>query len=710
MWSISLLNDPVHTTGGNKDHQSRILHSCITHSTVSLERLLKSGDIGHWEAFQDGGRVARVALADFVARKFNGSNSNNASLLTSSNSQADGLSFELEPLDKHTTSASRSRRRSRSHASAITPFMMERTDVFIHQDKLHVYLRILACADPNEMSDSGLSNAEKAAELKDGKFNQEMEAAVGNVLISTFDAADVNTIAVAMDHISTAVLQERLRLHLTQVDAIAFVADKSILPRKNGANNAPMASPPAVPFQAPPDSPMNRTLTVEVGKLRRYLTGLPDPLVNGQHSETTATLTGLLIPRGVTLIVGGGYHGKSTILRCIAAGIYNKVPGDGREFCATVDDAVTVRAEDGRYVNNCNVSGFISNLPTLPGVTKALDTTQFSSGEASGSTSQAANVVEAMEMGCSAFLVDEDVSAANFMARDGRMRSLVMDESITPLLYRVNGLYQGRGISSIVVVGGVGDWLDVPDAVVLMEKYVCLDATAKARSISRQFSHGHVQYAGRGVVHRLPWDRGGTPIPRRPADSFAERFGLEKTAVSLLDGGTGLLLHPVEHANDDETDEEEEETFIDLSRCEQLMGKKPQLYGCGVCVLWLLEASRKHPELGMPDLLKKLDVAIDEEGLLSVVLGASTTNGLDESGTTWRLLVETMGCAYRPRRYEVGQALTRLRGIRFEQMPVEDDGAAAADAAAAAEVKRKKRELADLWAARREKTPVDRFA
>jgi hypothetical protein len=708
MWSVSLLEDPVHPTGyGGKEHKNRILHSCITHSTVSLEDLLKSGDAGHWDAFQEGGRVAHVALADFVARKFSGSNSNSSNTSMMTNSQA-GLSFELEPLDKHTTPLSRSRRRSRAHASAITPYIIERTDVFINQDSLHVYLRILARADQDEMSDSGLGDAEKTAGLKDGKFNQAMETAVNKVLISAFDAADATTLAVAMDHIATAVLQERLRQSLTEANAVAFVADKSILPRKNGASAAPMASPPAVAFLAPPDSPMNRTMTIELGKLRRYMTGLPAPLVNG-HAETTATLSGLLIPRGITLIVGGGYHGKSTILRCIAAGIYNKVPGDGREFCATVEDAVSVRAEDGRYVNNCNVSGFISNLPTPPGITKALDTTHFSSGEASGSTSQAANVVEAMEMGCSAFLVDEDVSAANFMARDGRMRSLVMDESITPLLYRVNGLYKTRGISSIVVVGGVGDWLDVPDQVVLMDKYTCKDATAKARSVSRQFSHGHVQYAGQGTVHRLPWDNGGTPIPRRPTDSFAERFGLEKTVVSLLEGGTGLFLHPaVEQPDDDETEEEEEEeTFIDLSRCEQLMGKKPQLYGCGVCVVWLLEAARKHPELGIPDLLKKLDATLDEEGLLSVILGASATN---DTATTWRLLIETMGCAYRPRRYEVGQALTRLRGIRFEETHVEDDGSAAVAAAAAAEVERKKRELLELWEARRDKKPTNRFA
>jgi Predicted ATPase of the ABC class len=167
----------------------------------------------------------------------------------------------------------------------------------------------------------------------------------------------------------------------------------------------------------------------------------PAPLANS-NSGTLVTLHGLLVKRGITLIVGGGYHGESTLLRCIAAGVYNKIPGDWREFCVTVPDALSIRAEDGRYVNNCNVSAFISNLPTFP--LDSIETTEstpalsigtlapppsrtqhFSTGEASGSTSQAANMAEAIELGVTAMLVDEDVSAANFMARDGRMRALV---------------------------------------------------------------------------------------------------------------------------------------------------------------------------------------------------------------------------------------------------------------------------------------------
>jgi len=446
-----------------------------------------------------------------------------------------------------------------------------------------------------------------------------------------------------------------------------------------------------------------------------------------ETSTTIVTLEGLLVRRGVSLIVGGGYHGKSTLLRCLAAGVYNKIPGDGREFCVTVDDAVTVRAEDGRYVNRCNVSAFISNLPT-----PSLDTTQFSTGEASGSTSQAANVAEAIEMGASALLVDEDSSAANFMARDGRMRSLVMDESITPLLYRVNGLFASKGISSIVVVGGVGDWLDVPHAVILMDRYQCKDATAKARSVSKQFSHGHVQYAGRGVVHRLDWPKSGTPIPRRPVveekqDGDYYNYALNKTAVTLLEGTTTIALQQIADGNVESMSldsssssegsdknggyDDDDEQYMDMSRCEQLMGKKPQLYGCGLGVAYLLQAARQHPELGLPDLLRKMDDDLDSNGLLGLIQRENNDNLASPSNqsslsSSWKVLVESLGCAYRPRRFEVGQALTRLRGIIMEPIPVEDDGS---EAAAKAEAERKKQELLAIWNARR-KNPLEQLS
>jgi hypothetical protein len=334
-------------------------------------------------------------------------------------------------------------------------------------------------------------------------------------------------------------------------------------------------------------------------------------------------------------------------------------------------------------------------------VEKALDTQHFSSRDSSGSTSQAANVSEAIEMGASALLIDEDISAANFMARDGRMRALVMDESITPLLYRVNGLYNSLGLSSVVVVGGVGDWLDVPHQVLLLDKYVASDATKKAKSISYQFSYGHVQYGGKGVVHRLEWDKRGTPIPRRPADSFSSRFSSE-TIVSLLDGGHALSLDDDTKSNDESSDADmtiggdDDDGCIEASRLEQLMGRK-QLYGCGICVLWLLQVSQEKKGRGMPDLLNDLDEALDKGGMHQILndIGKGTF-----PFTMWEHLVELVGFVERPRKFEVGQVLTRLHGIQMEEIPIEDDGSEAAEHA---EEERKRRALAELWATRRKK-------
>lgn len=685
---------------GHVDHNGVLLQSVIVQVQFPLtEYVAKCAggtvDNDFWKAFQESGHVGRIAASDYIARKLVSS----PELVQSH----DGYTFVLETLDKMRLSVTNSRLRRRKKSasnSLLTPFMLERTDVWCDSDNMvQAFLRIETYPDKDAMTDE---STKKEPKLEDAEFSNTLKDVTLKILkqfLFDNEPKAVNSVNHSlMTHVATAIFQDRLRhvLH-EKYEAVAFVSDGSILPRKSGASNAPMASPPAVPFQAPVDSPMGKTVEVEMGPMYKHLSL---PAMSTQNANTTsgtvATVSGLIVPRGVSLIVGGGYHGKSTLLRTIAAGVYNKIPGDGREFCVTVESALSVRAEDGRYVHNCNVSAFISNLPTPPGVSKPLDTTHFSSGEASGSTSQAANVSEAMEMGATAFLVDEDVSAANFMARDGRMRSLVMDESITPLLYRVNGLYSTHGISSVVVVGGVGDWLDVPHSVILMDKYVCKDATKKAMSVSKQFSHGHVQYAGRGVVHRLPWEKSGTPIPRRPAGvSGASVLGRNSTVISLLDGSDSISFHPVEHASDEmnleDGDEETDTHVVDMSRTEQLMGKKPQLYGCGVGCLWVLEEARNHPELGIRDLLDKFDSHVKEKGFASI-LSSSNDEG------PWKMLLEALGCAYLPRKFEVGLALTRLRGIQLEELPLEDDGS---EAAARAEEERKKRELMEIWNSRR---------
>eukprot|EP00980_Cylindrotheca_fusiformis_P009876 scaffold2186_cov113-Cylindrotheca_fusiformis.AAC.4 len=645
--------------------------SYVAHCTIALKRFFQ--DEAAFASFCQGERTARTSLADFVARHF-------IEQREKATLEIDGQKISLEPLDR---AFLRTKRRRKNLSAPYHPYVLERSDFWCSESELNISVRMVV----ENMAANGDVN------LIEEKKTEEsvLESTCGMILKKIINVGEPEFSEKIMKHVACTVLQHKIRLHLASSKNVAFIADGSILPRKSGTSDAPMASPPAIPFKAPAESPMSQSISIEMDSLVKFL---PQSLVDEGFSSVT--MSGLVVPPGITLICGGGYHGKSTMLRTIALGIYNKIYGDGREFCVSVSDAVSVRAEDGRYVNNCNISAFISNLPTPPGVTKTVDTEHFSSRDSSGSTSQAANVSEAIEMGASALLIDEDVSAANFMARDGRMRALVMDESITPLLYRVNGLYKTHGISSVVVVGGVGDWLDVPHNVILLDKYVASDATKKARSISYQFSYGHVQYGGKGVVHRLEWEKKGTPTPRRPKDFFT-RSSTSDIVVSLLDGGHAISLHEENTEGDDMAiDGDDEEGCIEASRMEQVMGRR-QLYGCGLCVCWILQAAKEKKELGLPDLLAELDSVLDSGGMTRVLSDISNGEIFSKS---WKHVVEAVGFVERPRRFEIGQALTRLHGIQMEQIPLEDDES---DAAAQMEEARKKKALAEIWASRRKK-------
>ena len=689
MWSISFLPDPL---ASHRPRDSTVVASSIVHATISLPSLFANPS--HYSAFQDGGRKARVALADSFARRLlerqedatSSASSEDATITTS-------CVVSLEPLDKALHNPRR-QRKSQRNLTVYPPYILDRTDIWCTETEVH----IMARANLYDSSSSS-SSASTKADDGDKRISTDLEAilqpVIQSILSKLFDPNDSPFFQRILETVAVVALQNELRGQLkSQLNAVAFIADGSILPRKSGASEAPMASPPAIPFLAPPDSPMSQDISVYMGKLNNYL---PASTIYKKKGNSVL-FRGLVVPTGVTLICGGGYHGKSTMLQTIASGVYDKIPGDGRECCVAVSDALSVRAEDGRYVNNCNISAFISNLPTPPGVERPVDTTHFSTRDSSGSTSQAANVSEAIEMGASALLVDEDISAANFMARDGRMRSLVMDESITPLLYRVNGLYKAHGISSVVVVGGVGDWLDVPDQVILLDKYVASDATAKARSISKQFSHGHVQYAGRGVVHRLEWEKKGTPIPRRPTDEFAKRFDRD-VVISVLDGGHAISLHKEEDEDDMMIEDDEDDGCIDAGRLEQLLGRK-QLYGCGLCVAWLLQQSPKDSSLGMPDLLQKLDQFLDNEGMVRLYNELCGSPELSPQGLAWCHLIDSVGFATRPRAFEVAQALTRMRGVQLEELPFEED---LEEIERLREAERKKKELAVLWEQRRKR-------
>jgi predicted ABC-class ATPase len=257
-------------------------------------------------------------------------------------------------------------------------------------------------------------------------------------------------------HVEVVEDADHLRKRLPALGLVAFVADGATLPRESGASDRPLREG-AVPFESPEEF----RVTVE----------LPN----------RGEVSGMGIPEGVTLVAGGGFHGKSTLLSALSLGVYDHVPGDGRELVVARADAVKIRAEDGRSVAGVDISGMIGELPG------GRPTTSFSTTNASGSTSQAANIAEAVEIGTSLLLVDEDTSATNFMIRDERMRELVRKEPISPFIDLVRPLHDSLGVSTVVVVGGVGDYLDVADHVILMEDYKPRDATNRAREVRERF-------------------------------------------------------------------------------------------------------------------------------------------------------------------------------------------------------------------------------
>lgn len=250
--------------------------------------------------------------------------------------------------------------------------------------------------------------------------------------------------------------QEHMRNKLDELGLVAFVGNGSVLPRIAGNSDLPMKE--AIEFKAP----KSQQVTIE--------------------TPNQGPVTGLGIKKGITLVVGGGFHGKSTLLTAIERSIYNHIPGDGRETIVSNQAAMKIRAEDGRCVHNLNLSNYINHLPMDK------DTADFSTQDASGSTSQAAWLQESIEAGARALLIDEDTSATNFMIRDERMQALVSkgDEPITPLVDRIGQLRDELDVSTIIVMGGSGDYLDVADTVIQMHDYQAVDVTEKAKQVIQQ--------------------------------------------------------------------------------------------------------------------------------------------------------------------------------------------------------------------------------
>lgn len=251
--------------------------------------------------------------------------------------------------------------------------------------------------------------------------------------------------------------QRVIREELKKRGLIAFVANGSILPRQSGNSDLPMKD--AVPFQ----SPKSMEITIQL-----------------RHR---GSITGMGIRKGITLIAGGGYHGKSTLLEALEKGVYDHIAGDGREFVITDDTAWKLRAEDGRKIKDVDISLFINHLPN------GRNTRRFSTLDASGSTSQAANIIEAIEAKSQVLLIDEDTSATNFMVRDELMQRVIQKdkEPITPFLERARDLYEKAGISTILVVGSCGSYFYIADQIIQMDNYCPVDITEKTRKLLKEY-------------------------------------------------------------------------------------------------------------------------------------------------------------------------------------------------------------------------------
>lgn len=268
-------------------------------------------------------------------------------------------------------------------------------------------------------------------------------------------------------HVKVVEDADSLRKELSNQGLVAFIANGSILPRKSGVDESPLEEG-AIPFL----SPASLEVTMNCPNLGK--------------------VTGMGIKAGVTLIVGGGYHGKSTILKAIAAGVYNHIPGDGRELVVTEPTAMKIRAEDGRSVAGVDISPFIEKLPDNR------STEKFTTSNASGSTSQAANIIEAIEAGSKLLLIDEDTSATNLMIRDNRMQALIGKDSepITPFIDKVRQLLSNYQVSTILVMGGSGDYLDVADTVIALTNFHTKDVTAKTQEIITNYPTRRINEGG----------------------------------------------------------------------------------------------------------------------------------------------------------------------------------------------------------------------
>ena len=422
-----------------------------------------------------------------------------------------------------------------------------------------------------------------ARELEKILFDFVPECVKHALLYKNMDAKRLRSIIVLAED------QHYIREMLPKMGLCAFVADGSILPRESGISPRPMKG--GVKFRSP------KELEVAMELPHR------------------GKITGMGIRKGITLIVGGGYHGKSTLLKALELGVYDHIAGDGREYVITDHTAMKIRAEDGRSIRKTDISMFINNLPN------GRDTVGFCTEDASGSTSQAANVVESIEAGASLLLIDEDTSATNFMIRDELMQRVIHRdmEPITPFIERIRELYEDYGISTVIVAGSSGAYFHIADTIIQMDRYVPKDITeyAKKEAESYPVITGPEVPAEKPDFRRCP----------QPSPAFKGNDRIKMKTLSR----EGVMIN--------------KET-IDLRYVEQIADSE-QVTALGYCMRY----AQKHILNGRKDLRQ-----VVEE--LEQVMEKGTLSALCESSSS-------VSCMAMPRKQEIFACFNRYRGLRL---------------------------------------------
>ncbi|TCP47212.1 putative ABC-class ATPase [Tamaricihabitans halophyticus] len=412
----------------------------------------------------------------------------------------------------------------------------------------------------------------------------ELPSAIEAIRYAALDAARLDT------HVDAVQDSAALRGMLADAGLVAFVADGAMLARRSGTDDRPLTeSAGAIAFQSP--------------ESMRAEFELPN----------RGRVVGMGIGAGITLIVGGGFHGKSTLLRALERGVYDHIAGDGRELVVSRPSTVKIRAEDGRSVQRVDVSPFVGELPT------GADTRDFSTSNASGSTSQAATTMEALEAGAEVLLIDEDTAATNLMIRDARMQALVAKdkEPLTPFVDLVRPLYREHGVSTVLVMGGSGDYLEVADRVLMMASYMPEDATDRARALVAGGADRRIEANDFPSVRHRVCD---------PASVVTEHNGRRKIKQRGIDT---LVLG---------------DSDVDLRAVEQLVDRG-QVIGIGLALSHAVESGLFDGQRTLGEVLDQLDEQFASSGVAAVQRGY-------------------LGDFALPRRFEIAAALSRIRGLR----------------------------------------------